>query len=468
MPGDLISSGALLRRRVVSGSALGHAAKCAPSQVLPRIRGAHAKATIGTAYHEHLRDRAIFGISEAMNRLDLVCAAHKIDEREAGFLRARARQFEWSPPAGAVPELSLCLLEDGSVVRVAGGRGDYRDLPADAVLPMQLDLMWAEPAPLYAGPDGAPVCPTSSVLWCVDWKTGDEAWVDPVEHNAQALAAALLGARYTGATRAIAGIIFPGKGAGLWDVQPAPMGPDELARVEATIRGVVANVERQRALYESGIPLEYVEGPWCTYCDSRTYCPARNASLREFLGDPQAIEPGELSEAQATRIAELLPAIEAFGRQAKAALVDYVDARGKPLVLRDRRLWGPHPHTETEIDAEIAIAAAEPEIGTERAERLRAELVASVSRARIEAMVKEAHAERGISRKLAPAMRTIMARVQEGNGIRKVHTTRYSAHKPAAAPQFSAELPAPASAPRALSAPVIPPGIEIDGDPEEA
>lgn len=415
----------------VSGSALATAVKCAASLVLPRILGVTISASrIGSALHEHIRQRNLYGVAAAVEMLPDLALRFDLDEDEESLFIARAKAFQWSPPKGAVAELALCLFADGSVRAVHGGKGVY-DLPADARIPAQIDIFWAEPEPLYRDGDRI-VCPPNSVLWVVDFKSGKEDYVEAAERNPQALAGCVLAAKFTGARLAVPAIIYLRKGDGIWDVSDHVLDAPALARTEAALVAAVEDVQRQREAHARGLPLVYREGPHCTFCRARHACPAHVGTLRRWLDDPNPIEPGAIPPAQLARLAELAPSFHRFARSVDAALRAHVEATGAPIIMSDGRAWGPRPKPTESFDPEAALAALAAETSPEDAASA---VQRKVSKAKIEEVVERVHARKGIRKKKAASMRAIYGRISTAGGIRKGTKIEWGPYKPTVLPQ---------------------------------
>jgi hypothetical protein len=417
-------------RTYVSGSALPLAAKCPSSAVLPKVLKIGEKDKIGSALHEHNRDRVQYGMSEAIARLDQVAEAYELDERERNIFRGRAYGFEWNPPRGAMAEVALCLCDDGTAVVTGGGRGRYDDLPPNAVLPMQIDILWAEPEPLYR--DGLRiVCPPESVLWVGDLKTGRDAWVDPVERNLQTLGGLVAAARLTGAKYAVPAIIYWEKGLGTWDVPLHPLDAAGIDAAEAIVRQAVARVDEQRRRYVAGEPMEFTTGQHCTYCDAQTHCPAKITAIKRVLGDPRPLDATALTPLQARNMAEMLASIEMFAKGARDALTQYTNVYG-PIDVGHGKAWGAYSQPRTEMDPTIALQVLADEIGAEAAA---AAFGTETSRARIEDAVKAAHKAKGITRQVSPAMRRVMGAIKERGGLIDGKRTCYGIHQAEAEPE---------------------------------
>lgn len=435
----------------VSGSALSTAVKCAASLVLPRILGVSVSAgRIGSALHEHIRHRNLYGVAAAVDMLPELATRFDLDEDEEALFIARAKAFEWSPPRGAVAELALCLFEDGRVEAVHGGKGSY-DLPPDALIPAQIDLFWSEPEPLFRDGDRM-VCPPGSILFAVDFKSGKEDYVDPAERNAQALAGCILAAKYTGAELALPGIVFLRKGQGIWDLADHAFDRAGLAKVETVLRGAVLEVRRQREAYARGLPLVYREGPHCTFCRARHACPAHVATLKQWLSDPSPLSPGVISPDQISRLAELAPAFHRFARSVDAVLRAHVEETGQPIPMSDGRVWGPRTKNVEVLDPDKVIAALGEETSPEDA---LGAVTRRVSRSSIEEVIKAVHARKGITRKKASAIRAVYGRLLSSDGLHKVTRIEWGPSKP------KPELPAIEERHAVLAALH---GLPIDGD----
>lgn len=411
----------------VSGSALAAGIKCAASAVLWRVLGSGSSAsTIGSALHEHIRHRNLYGVSSAVEMLPELAARFELDEDETALFIARAKAFEWSPPRGSVAELALCLFEDGRVEAVRGGKGQYDDLPPDALVPAQIDLFWAEPTPLFREGDRI-VCPPESTLWVVDFKSGREDYVDAAEQNAQAVAGAVLAGKYTGAQRVISGIVFLRKGQGIWDIPDFVYDRALLDHSEKILRDAVSAVREQADRHRRGLPLAYREGMHCNLCRARHACPAHLASIKGWLAEPNPIEPGALSDEQARRLAEIAPSLRRFVASIDAALRVHVEESQRPIELSDGRRWGPHAKGAEVFDPDKAVEALAVEVGPEKAAKA---IKRTISKQAIERVIKADHAEREIKRKGAEAMRGVYGRLRAADGIRKVARVQWGVFKP--------------------------------------
>jgi len=413
----------------VSAAILGSASrqpllsKCTGSAVLPTIESENEAADEGSALHEALALRGTDSLEASLVQWPDIAQRWGLDERATAIVGARLRSFTWCPPEGALVEVGLCLLVDGSVVRTRGGRGDYPELPAGALLPGQADVIWSEPEPLDLSEPAQPRCPVGSVLVVVDYKSGDAANVTGADRNEQLLSLALLWARFTGAEAVRVAAVFPGPGNGTWDVTSL-LRAAALDRIEARIRARAARVEAQRAALAAGEALELVEGPHCTYCPSEATCPAKTSRLRALLAEGSApFEVGPLAPELAQKAAVMLPMIDALGRRMRAALQAHVKATG-PIDLGNGNEWGPVLEQKDEISYGAAYEVLRDELGPERTQA-----AAKISKSAIEDAIGALHEEQGIRRQKSAAMRRVLAKLHEAGAIEKVTSETFKAHR---------------------------------------
>jgi hypothetical protein len=254
---------------------------------------------------------------------------HGLDEADAGRLAFLDEHLRLPVPAGAIAEVPLGYWPDGNVRRVEGGAGRYVD--EGQILSGTIDVMWADET------DNPEMCPEGSTLWIVDWKTGAEEHVPPVDRNWQLRGAAVLAARWTGAQRVIPAICYVNAGEcaeavranvsyqGRWEVG-APLDAAALDAVEAEMRAVLARARGegdgragvhavprrgqvvggevhpdradegaalgQRVDQPSVGPL--ILGPHCDHCPARGACPALAAEAVTLLGALEGEDDGQV------------------------------------------------------------------------------------------------------------------------------------------------------------------------------
>lgn len=406
----------------VSASALPRIELCPASAVLPQVGSTSEAADKGSALHQHIRDRAELGIDLAVARLEEVCARWGLSETETAFLRARLMKFTWTPPAGAICELRLAVMPDWTVKRVPE---DQRWVEG-ALFTGQFDVVWAEPSPLVVGEDGSVHCPAGSVLWALDVKGGQDRHVTTIERNLQVAFYAWAAARWTKAQRAIPAICYPGAGEGEWDVPGRMWGPAELDAVEARLKKLWGDCERQERALAEGQPLSLTEGRHCGYCPAQTHCPAKTALLKSLCTDsPAPLGAAPLTASEATRIASSLVFVERFLERARSALRSYVEDQG-PIDLGDGVVWGPQQVNRTEILPEAAREVLEEELG----EHANAAIKLDITGASIERAIKAQLEARGLTRGVAPTKRRIWAKLGEAGALVSKSRTEWKAHRP--------------------------------------
>lgn len=431
---------------VFTGSTWTRVDRCPPSAILPgQVRSESERADVGSAIHEHMALRTTVGVAVAVEQIEATARRWNLDEKAASIFRARCLHFEWSPPRGAIAEMPLCLCEDGSVHVAQGSRGKYAGLPRGAYFALTLDIMWAEPAPLvlaHCEGCGAPTagkchackivaappqCPEDSTLWVVDYKTGSEVHVHEAEHNDQVLAGALLAARWTGAKTVLPAILYPRKGQGLWDVPEASFLVEEFEPIEKRLRRTHTRALEQRRKLTAGEPLDFTTGPHCEFCPAETRCTAKVGMLRAFVGREAPASLEALTDEEAHTFAVMLPQLERFLNNSKAAMKAHVERTGRPIQLRHGRVWGPHEVTKTVVLPKVAIPILAAEVGEERAANA---VKTTLSREAIEDAVKDAHLERGIARKVAPTVRQLMGIIGARGGLLSETRVEWSAYAP--------------------------------------
>jgi hypothetical protein len=387
---------------------------------------------MGDALHEHMDTRAKYGVGEAMLLCDQIAKRHELTPRETSIFLARCKHFEWSPPRGSFGEVALVLLEDGTVERMIGGKGSYT-WPANAVTGGTLDLMWSEPEPLDLSDPEHPRCPPGSVLWVPDVKSGEETYVEPVEHNFQILTNALLAARWTGARRVAPGVLFWRKGMGEWDLpltddgKLLPWGEADMRRHERQVRADMDNVREQQRKALAGEPLDMVDGPWCEWCPARARCSVHTAQLKMLAtGEMAKVGDAPLTEQERTWVADRLGAFERVGKALRDVLRADVEASGRAIIMSNGNVWGPYDKPTKSILVEQALPILQEELGEHAAEVVQR----SISKESIEDVVRAMHQEQGVKKQLGSTVRRIFAKFGEAGALLEEPKTVFGAHKP--------------------------------------
>ena len=415
-----------------SGSGYNLARLCPGSTAQARIGSTNERADSGNAIHQHLDDRVKLGLQAALDLLPQRLHRWELNEDDAAFVTARCRRFTFVPPAGALSEVPLCLVADGSVVSCVGGRGEY-EVPEGGVLPATLDVMWSEPEPLKVV-DGVPRCPQGSVLWVPDYKSGKEENVAQVEHNRQAMVCALLAAIYTGAARVVPGIVYVRSGEGEWDCPTDAAGNVQPVNVEGLrwlleeVLATHAACAEQARRRLSGEPLTLVEGTHCGWCAARERCPAKLAMIRAVVDGTLAPsgEPGELTTSQAARLAEVKPQIARWLVRANEALKLHADAHGD-VPLGDGRVYGRHEVQQDEVEWSSGLEVLAAEVGEVAAKA--ALTPPKLARSAIDAALKKHLEESGVRRQGEATKRRVYARLKASGALRKVAVVKYEVHK---------------------------------------
>jgi len=374
-----------------SGSSRKLAALCSASAALPTIDHV-GSSEVGTALHEFVeylvetaerryadgepqlsheaarRDHSVQGeLEEIADRNALTGEARSI------FL-ARARGFWWEVPEACLSEVALGYVKGGAV-EVAGGKGNYTLHEGAAPFAATIDLLWAEPYPFrFDHVDPRPIVPVGSTLHVVDVKTGDELYVEPVDHNAQLGLGAVLASRWVrweGEPSVQTGILWFRKGPAVIeyarDTWTADRVTDEMRKLGAEIQAVRA----QRKLLTEGKPLDgLVEGDHCTYCPARQACPAKVASVAALVGAERGLlEPGALSDEQLAKAVAFLPTLTRLADTIRTLAKARVEQTGRPLSLAVGKAWGPHPTKTKSFAVDAVRSVLEDVLGVDGASR---------------------------------------------------------------------------------------------------
>lgn len=451
--------------RAPSLSGLGHVVACPGSASLPRqARVGARRSDLGTAIHK-LVEHIVEGYEGAQLLVDDIAALNGLAPDDAGRLAFLAAHIRLPVPAGALAETSLGMFlptRDVEVTpctaqRIEGGAGSYPDVGQD--LSGQLDIMWAEPEALTDLLDGEWLCQPDSSLWVVDIKTGDEANVPPVDRNWQLRGAALMAARWTGATRVIPAIVFVNAAEcaearragrvyeGRWEVG-APLDALALDEIETEIRAALARAARgesdglgvrdqedsrgdggsdQDARHgrhdadgesSGGAPLglglrarssapALILGPHCEHCDSRAPCPAFGAEARNLIRLEMlaaCVEDGSLTPKGVSYLAGILPALKSTIARAEEAVRAHAEAHG-PVLLADGREYGPALEEVTTFKTQETFDALAAVVGEDEANKAAEFTAAGIKRAldgaprgAFSALMKDVEARGGLVR----------------------------------------------------------------------
>lgn len=316
---------------IVTSSKLPAAMKCIGSVKLPKWRSASDKASVGTLVHRCLERRAVQRCFQASyDAIDVEAKKLGLSPLDTAIGAKMVRAFKWMPPENALVEVSRAMTLDGKVetlVREQCQPGNY-DVPKEYVLAGTHDVEWME----------------GTTLWVADYKTGDDANVTPVEHNAQVWANALMAANAHGSrvTHVVPCVIFVDKvhEDGLWEVPdgaPFKVGSGEFFAFEVRLMDFLRRAE---AMLPSEVEQNLVGGAHCEYCPSIHVCPrflelSRNILTVSLQDDPQAA-------------AENYLALRDVMAKLHVMMKAWTDENG-PIVVGDKVAWGPNPKTIEEV-----------------------------------------------------------------------------------------------------------------------
>lgn len=415
-----------------SASALPLHMKCTAAAVLGHVDHDLDRARECSAIHDHLQIRASHGVDEAMAAMPRICAKRELTEDQAKKVLRECTEFEWSPPAGSLGEVALCYMRDGTVTRVTGGQGRYA-LPAGGAIPGTSDLIWCtldgQPIEFDWESPEQPICPEGAVLWCADYKAGQDRNVAPVEWNAQALFNTRNAARWVRARYAVPAIIYVRPGNGDWDVPMdgagavRVLGPGDLGNLDRAIAGYVADVDEQLRRLSAGESLDYNEGRHCTYCSAAWKCEAKVSLLRGVAsGQVRLPRPGQpLEPADAAWLAERLAFFEGFSERLREVLREHASKAG-PIEMPDGDFWGRIPGTKLVIDGKRALHVLREEIGGDAGAI--AELGDQVSKNAVFKAIEESVRVRryGNARHIYGR---VLRKLEEGDAIREVEKNEF-------------------------------------------
>lgn len=431
----------------VTLSSLHRAAVCPGSAALPSAGS--VGGNLGSAFHEWLSWLVELPDQGGGHNVEELVRRWNLSEDEASILRWKVRYAQPEIPAGALSEVALCLMDDGTVTRVGGARGRY-EMPPGGVIAGTIDLLWSEPAPLVRDDDeSAWRVPGGAQLWVVDAKTGSERNVERIVRNWQLRAGALIASRWLGTpVRGVVPAVWfaPRSKAdppeGRWDVPAVGLDAGDLNVIEKDVRAVVARVREADARVAAGELPELVTGPQCEHCPARLACPAFGADARAMLAPYTGMSlqfptVTELSPEQASRAAEMLPVMERASAQMRKLLRSYVAMMGQTIPMSDGRVWGPERVSDaTVFDALPTFAAlrgalgdllGDPSAGVEAANS-----AFKTTKTEIIKAVKEAHKAAGEPGTQKAAIARALEAIERGGGSRKVPAVKWRAHHPGA------------------------------------
>jgi hypothetical protein len=395
------------------------------SVVNPRTDHHNWAAVKGDAIHAHLDARSKLGIERAREQVDKLVESFGMPEIEASIAKAMCRTFDYEPPPGSIPEIALAWRVDGDeaeVIEIRGGKGKYELGPTEGA-PGTFDLIFADPDPLEWDGD-VPICPDNSTLWVVDYKTGSDAWVDPIEVNYQLKSAVAKAAYWTGARRVMPAVLYVQRGGGVWDVPDEPWAEDKIDQAMWDVFDLheqIAAAQKAGRLDRS----QYVEGYYCRYCPSLSYCPIMHERVRNLLEFNAERRQGVLTEAEMRRAAAMLPIIQQLGRWIESVVKTHVKEHG-PIDIGAGRMYGRKVKPVDVLDGAKLIPIISEVLGDEES----AMAAVQMTKSSIDTAVRKAHEKKGIKRQASRAMRQILAKGYDSGAIEKQNSEKWGVYVP--------------------------------------
>jgi hypothetical protein len=433
----------------LSLSKLGEAARCIGSAVLPRMDGVEGDE--GNAIHQYVDTLIREGREAANDALPAILTRWNIDEERASYVTWRARRFEPEVPEGALSEVALCLLEDGSVVRVNGARGKY-EMPDGGLVAGTIDVVFSAPLPFVVLGD-VRRAPTDGKLWVTDWKSGSPEHVASIERNWQVRAAALLAGRFLGVPSGgvVPAICFLPASAkddprGTWRKPEHTLDEADLDAIDVELRELVAKVRAADARFTAGgvaalVP-DLTAGPHCRTCPARLACPAFESEARALVralldgGETFALRlPGveDLDDVSAARLLSYRSFAQKLKDGLDRLLQAYVLSTGRALHAGDRE-WGPVAAERKVYDPQVLftslVETLEQIVPRDDAEALANDAFKTSDRA-VKASLKAAilqkrgEVKRGDVGRLAGA---VFGKAKERGGLRMEPTVKWAFH----------------------------------------
>jgi PD-(D/E)XK nuclease superfamily len=392
--------------------------KCPASAVLPRLKNWGDNAGEGNTIHRILEVRAKQGWDASIDAIDPIAKEFSLTPVETACVAKVVRSFKWVPPAGAGIEVSRMMKLDGTSALVPEGKaapGNYQ-VPDEYVLAGTSDAEWIE---------------KNDVLWIVDYKTGDEANVCPVDTNAQLLSLAVMAANSLPNVKFVVPAILYVDGTteqGIWEVPegaPLRVGQGKMFAFEVKLANLLRMLSEQtpeKILADSTHKL-IAHGHHCRYCPCLHACPKFTQMVRTFLGEP--VNPALLSDGEIKRVLETFLAIQAAMASLNDMLRGYTDAMGSIRIGDDEEqlAWGPVPKSADEIQATVeTFNVLAGVLGDAEAFRC-----ATFSKSKIYEAARRVAQDKGL--KISQVNREILDSLENGGLIQQVPRTWYEKHR---------------------------------------
>lgn len=385
-------------------SELPTAMECVGSCVLPRSwEPAGDRAARGQAIHAFVGDAAQDGAQEA---LDAVPPEHQ------DFAETVLEKLERLQMPGARYEVAVKYAVDTGLAWELG-------------VNLQRNYGPRGPRDIVGALDIAAVNVAQRHVAVADFKTGWTArnHVAPATRNYQVRVGAMALARAHGADSATVAVLRISDTGFVDDTDVADMDEGDFLLLEDELRFFADRVDAAADQVARGEAPETRPGPWCQYCKAYARCPEKERLMHLAVTSADDLLTKQvqllMTPETAPRAYELWRAVDVLAGKLGAEIHRYANAQ--PIMLRDGRLFGPHPVEAKVLDPHITLKVVEEELGKEAA------LEAMSFKASMAGLERAAKAAK---RKVAPTVRELTAKISAAGGLAVVEKTRLEEHKP--------------------------------------
>jgi hypothetical protein len=377
-----------------SGSQIERSLECVPSTCLPSARHSTPEASQGIAIHAFIqvasdvgRDKAVALFRESPRWREHADACESIDVDSLPTELAHEVAFAYNIPTGRARELGRNI-----------GRNYAEHGLTEDDIPITIDVVGVAPDRVFVG----------------DYKSG-YGDVTPAKTNRQLGLGALCASRVYDRTAATVEIIKPGKNGSKPYHDRASLDIFEIDGLAAELRALVGKRKRALTVIAEGKTPEVREGPWCRYCPSYSYCPAKTSlAVRMGTGDEIKAMQNELTVETAGRVYARAKHAQQFLDKIFGAI--YGMAKNSPIEYAPGRMLGEQLKRGNEkLDGDVVY---------EVVKLLHSQEVADAAVKRTATKTALTDALRGKVAKLAPAMREVLEKVREHGGSRREESMR--------------------------------------------
>jgi hypothetical protein len=125
----------------------------------------------------------------------------------------------------------------------------------------------------------------------------------------------------------------------------------DLDAFAAEAREALSTIVRVRDAYRNGMPLDYREGTWCTYCPAFHACGAKQSMALQLRGEA-ALRLDLTNDNDAADAYDFAQKVRQLLKRLDAAV--YARASEQPIPLNDGRVFGPRTKQGNEkLDGDI-------------------------------------------------------------------------------------------------------------------